>query len=301
MKKISAVAAAAAIGLSLLTGSAQAADPVSTADQLSLQNFTQTAKARYGVDLSSADYRVSKIEGVRVIHRKDVPTPEASITKMPNGSMRVGAKVQHTSPTGTDVGKLAALGEVTAQQEAQWRQPSCFSVGDEDDPANIGDMLTCSAWARMSYPGETRYNWGYKVYGTCTHTNNLNTYELDACDVTTQQWGDTNSPRLHWNDWQPKGKIDLPNCQDKPFSVGWGGVTAGHTAKICEKLNPVPTPDQPGSMAALWSGDAWDGESREVAFVEAFGAESTLAITMYNEAYYYYSTCSLLPGFDQCG
>ncbi|MDX8029391.1 hypothetical protein SK803_04175 [Lentzea sp. BCCO 10_0856] len=302
MKKISAMAAVAvAFAATLTATSAQAADFVSTADRISLQNFTQTAKARYGIDLNSADYKVSQSAGVRIIHRKDVPTPEASITKMPNGSTRVGARVQHTSPSGTEVEKLAAPGEVTVQQEVPWRQPSCFSLTDEEDPANIGDMLTCSAWARMSYPGESRFNWGYKVYGTCTHTNRINTYELDGCDVQTQQLTFAHSPKLYWNDWSPRGSVDLPNCDDRALSVGWGGVTAGHTTRVCERLNPYPGVD-PGTMIAAWIGDAWNGESREVAFVEAFGAENTLAIEMYNEAYYFYSPCSLIPpSFDLCG
>ncbi|WJK41482.1 hypothetical protein O7608_03340 [Solwaraspora sp. WMMA2056] len=135
-----------------------------------IHEFVSRIEGRWGITVSPADYEVATIEGITVIRPKDARL-QAQETQDNNGDTKF------LMSTTADTPPAPASGGSMADSQTDWRQPTCWARLENF----WAWMDMCSQWGLMTYAGETRRNYAYKMYASCGITDIDRYRELTSC------------------------------------------------------------------------------------------------------------------------
>ncbi len=264
--------------------------------------FADRMEEKFGLPIDGTDYELRHEGGEVWIVHKEAETPEVktvgntqSTTDGQAAVEKVVALGSTKPPTSVEVKRQQEAGEVTIMQDTEWYQPVCFSR--LTDPEDAGTMDACYKWGDMNYSGQTRQNWAFHFYGSCW-PGGADFYEIKECYVDTVKH--STSGTLYWNDWSPRGTIDLSGCGSFTLGIAAGPVNAGWTHNSCGEIIP-----EKGSAAAdmrtrMVDDIYWTDEVREVAQIIGIGAAYGDDVVLSPTYGYFYAPCSW-SGFPWCG
>lgn len=150
----------------------------------------------------------------------------------------------------------------------------------------------------MNYTGETRQNWAVHMYASCW-PGNANFWEVTECYVDTVRH--SSSGTLFWNDWSPKGTLDLGGCQSVSLGISAGPVSGGWTHNFCGKIIPEKGPDAADMRTRMVEDIYYTDEVREVAQIIGIGAPFGHNVVLQPSYGYFYQSCTPGNPIDWCG
>lgn len=282
------VASFAAITLVLVAPVAAGASPEPGRGEIAA--FVERVHDRWGVTIDPANYEIATVDGVTVIRPKGAPVDvrpddpagdalETSVLVAPPAVSASGARLMK---------KLA---------DPDWYEPTCFARVTDDE--KVGRMDACAQFGEMNFSGATRRNVAFRMYASCwVRGDSPLDKEIDDCYVASKR-GD-NSGKWYWNDWNPRSKLEVGNCQDVTLTIGFGGVGAEHLLRACDTLIPVKG-EAGGDFRVTWEGALYhDGDMRETAMLIGIGHDWNDADVGLGVAFgYHYSDCGHVP-WDPC-
>lgn len=293
----------ATVTASALAIPASATRPEERQAPAEIHAFVDRVEAKYGVSIDSADYELRRNGGETWILRKDAKTPQVTTVRHegkaesePDVIEEVVTPGLASPPTPGEAAKMKAAGEVTITQDTAWYQPTCWAR--LSDPEDAGHMDACAKWGDMNYSGETRQNWAYHMYASCW-PGGANFWEVTECFVDTVR--DSSSGTLFWNDWSPKGTLDLGGCQSISLGVSAGPVNGGWTHNFCGRIIPDKGSEAADMRTRLDEELYYTDEVREIAQIIGIGAPFGQNVVIQLSYGYSYRPCTPGNPIDWCG